>query len=149
MRWALYLVGVALVVATAFWSYRMTYGTQDAFDEVAKLRREIAREREAISVLEVEWAWLTAPERIAKLVKENERALGLAPMAPERFARVDEIAEPPIDDGLEPVALIDMGDVGPVSLPNPAAAPAPRPRPRPSQHPAASAAHVATIAVSQ
>lgn len=129
MRWALYLAGVALVVVTAFWSYRMTYGTQDALDEAAELRREIARERESIAVLSVEWAWLTSPERLAALAKEHDLALGLLPMAPERFARIDEIAEPPVDDGLEPVDLIGLRDIGPVTLPNPDAAPAPRPRP--------------------
>lgn len=129
MRWALYFAGFALVVATAFWSYRMTYRTQDALDEVAALRSEIAREREAISVLEVEWAWLTAPERLKQLANDHAEALGLAPMTPERFAVFDEVAEPPVDDGMDPVALIDMDEVGPVTLPSPAAAPAPRPRP--------------------
>ena len=129
MRWILYIFGVALVVATAFWSYRMTYRTQDAFDQVAELRREITREREAIAVLEAEWAWLNSPERIAALVKTHEDELGLFPMAPETFARVDEIAEPPVDDGMEPVALIGFEEVGPVSLPTPEASPAPRPRP--------------------
>ena len=129
MRWVLYIFGVALVVATAFWSYRMTYRTQDAFDRVAELRRDITREREAIAVLKAEWAWLNAPERLAALAKAHEGALGLAPMTPEVFARVDEIEEPPVDDGMEPVALIGMEEVGPVSLPTPEASPAPRPRP--------------------
>ena len=129
MRWFLYIVGVALVVATAFWSYRMTYRTQDAFERVAELRSEITREREAIAVLEAEWAWLNAPERIAALVKAHEDELGLAPMTPEVFARIDEIEEPPVDDRMEPIALIGMEEVGPVSLPTPDASPAPRPRP--------------------
>ncbi|MEL6792636.1 MAG: cell division protein FtsL [Pseudomonadota bacterium] len=129
MRWALYLLGVGLVAMSASWSYKMTYRTQDAFAEVVDLRRDIAREREAITVLEAEWAWLNAPERLAALVKAHEDELGLSPMIPEHFARLDEIAEPPVDDGLEPVALIGMDEVGPVTLPNPVAAPAPRPRP--------------------
>ena len=129
MRWALYLCGVALAVAVGAWSYQVTYATQDAFKEVSKLRRDIAREREAIAVLQAEWAWLNAPERLTALVKEHEAELGLVPMAPERFARIDEIELPPIDDGMEPVALIGMDEVGPVTLPTPTAAPAPQPRP--------------------
>lgn len=129
MRWALYLVGFVMVVATAFWSYRMTYRTQNALDRVASLRGEIAREREAIAVLQAEWAWLTAPERLRALVEAHADDLKLEPMTPERFARIDEIAEPPVDDGLDPVALIDLDEAGPATLPTPTAAPAPRPRP--------------------
>lgn len=129
MRWAIYILGVGLVVASAFWSYQMTYRTQDAFDRVAELRSEITAEREAISVLRAEWAWLNAPERLASLVKAHEDELGLAPMEPDVFARIDEVEEPPVDDGMEPVALIGMEEIGPVSLPTPDASPAPRPRP--------------------
>lgn len=130
MRWCLYFLGVAAVVATAFWSYQMTYRTQDRFDDVAELRRDIAREREAITVLKAEWAWLNAPERLAELTRAHEDELGLVPMKPEHFAHVAEIEEPPVDDGMEPVALIGMEEVGPVTLPTPSAAPTPRPRPQ-------------------
>lgn len=126
MRWALYIFGVCLVVGSAFWSYRMTYGTQDMMDAVRALRAEIRAEREAIAVLEAEWAWMNAPARLEALAEAHRPRLALRPMTPDRFADLAEVAEPPVDDGLEPVALIDLDEVGAaLSL-------APRPTPRPA-----------------
>lgn len=127
MRWALYVVGLCLVVAAAFWSYRMTYGTKDVMAEVRTLRSEIRREREAIAILEAEWAWLNAPARLEALLEENRARLELKAMTPDRFAEIAEIAAPPIDDGMDPVAIIGLEEVGQaVSL-----GPSPPPRPRP------------------
>ena len=125
MRWALYIVGFAAVVLSAAWSYRVTYATQSALDDAQRLRWEIRREREAIAVLEAEYAWLNAPERLAALVRANNDILRLKPMTPEIFAVMSEIEYPAPDDGMEPVAIIDLDDVGPETF----FSPAPRPRP--------------------
>lgn len=113
MRWALYIIGAALIVVASFWSYSVTYATQARLDEIAKLNRKIAIEREAIRVLAADWAWLNAPDRLARLVAAHNDVLKLEPMEPERFA---EVAEAPLkqpDDGLAPVALIDLDAVSP------------------------------------
>lgn len=125
MRGALYLVGVALIVAMAFWSYRMNYETQDRVDVVRQLQRDIVREREAITVLQAEWAYLNAPGRLARLADEHRGELGLGPMTPEIFAHIGEVGEPSPDDGMEPVAIIDLDDVAPYL----ALSPSPSPRP--------------------
>ena len=125
MRWALYLFGVTLVVAAAFVSYRMSYETKDRAEITAKLRRQIAAEREAISVLRAEWAYLNAPARLAKLAERHHGDLGLFPLTSSRFAELAEIDPPAQDDGMEPVAIIGLDDVGPRSFASPP--PAPRP----------------------
>lgn len=125
MRGALYLVGFAMIVAMAFWSYRMNYETQDRVELVSALQRDIVRERAAITVLQAEWAYLNAPERLARLADEHRGELGLGPMTPEVFAHVSEIGEPSPDDGLEPIAIIDLDAIAPyLSL-----SPSPSPRP--------------------
>lgn len=125
MRAPLYLMGVLMVVFTAFWSYRMTYATQDRYAAIAELRREIGRERQAIAVLRADWAYLNAPERLETLVAAHGAALGLGPMTPEHFAMAGEIAMPAADDGMAPVAIIDLDDLAPRLT----AAPRPAPRP--------------------
>ncbi|MEM7546564.1 MAG: cell division protein FtsL [Pseudomonadota bacterium] len=125
MRWAFYIVGLCLVVASAAWSYRVTYHTQTALDQVALLRSDIRREREAISVLKAEWAWLNRPARLERLVRDHGASLDLAALAPDQFAEISEIAMPPVDDGMEPVALIDLDEAGPETI----FAPPPQPRP--------------------
>ena len=42
----------------ATWAYRVNYATQEAMGRLADLRQDIADEREAIAVLEAEWAYL-------------------------------------------------------------------------------------------
>ena len=56
MRLVLYISSAVLVVVCATWAYRVNYATQEAMNRVADLRAEIAREREALGVLEAEWA---------------------------------------------------------------------------------------------
>lgn len=125
MRGALYIAGVAMIVAMAFWAYRMNYQTQERVAAVENLRAEIGREREAIAVLRAEWAFLNAPERLAKLAHIHRGSLNLSPMAPEFFADLTEIAPPEPDDGLQPVTIIDLDAVAPPL----AMSPPPKPRP--------------------
>jgi hypothetical protein len=94
MRTAAHFLAAAVVAAMAFWAYRVNYDTQAALDRVDALRAEIARERDAIRVLEAEWAWLNAPERLQRLVDANAAALGLEPMSGERYADIAEIPLP-------------------------------------------------------
>lgn len=125
MRGAFYLAGFALIVAMAFWSYRMNYETQDRVEIVRQLQRDIMREQEAVLVLQAEWAYLNAPDRLSRLVAEHRGELGLGPMMPSIFAHISEVGEPAPDDGLDPVTIIDLDAVAPyLSL-----SPAPSPRP--------------------
>ncbi|MEM7060813.1 MAG: cell division protein FtsL [Pseudomonadota bacterium] len=71
------------IIAIAGWAYSINYNTLTTLDRVSELRSEIATERETLQVLKVEWAYLNAPERLEKLVRRHNRALGLMPMTPE------------------------------------------------------------------
>lgn len=95
MRWLLYLSAAVLVGVCATWAYRVNYATQEASNRVADLRGRIAAEREALSVLHAEWAYLNRPDRLAALVKGPGAALGLAPLAPEQFGETAMAPFPP------------------------------------------------------
>jgi hypothetical protein len=64
---------------------------------VQAARAEIAAEREALAILRADWAWLNGPERLARLAAANAGALGLVPLAGDRFADVSEFPETPPD----------------------------------------------------
>jgi hypothetical protein len=95
VRAALYLSAVVLVAVCATWAYRVNYATQEALNRLADLRAEIAAEREALSVLNAEWAYLNRPDRLAALVAGPGAELGLAPLTPEQYGDVAVVAFPP------------------------------------------------------
>jgi hypothetical protein len=97
MRLTLYVSAVVLVVVCATWAYRVNYATQEAMGRVADLRAEIAAEREAIAVLNAEWAYLNRPDRLKALVARNEAALGLVELTPDQFGEASMVAFPPPD----------------------------------------------------
>ncbi|QIE57646.1 hypothetical protein G5B40_20635 [Pikeienuella piscinae] len=113
MRWALYIVGAVLIVGASFWSYSVTYATQDRLDAIERTNRAIAEERMAIQVLAAEWAWLNAPDRLTRLVAAHQGELGLTPMKPDSYAELSETPMKQPDDGMAPVALIDLDALSP------------------------------------
>lgn len=95
MKYVLYLSAVVLIAVCATWAYRVNYATQEARNRVGALRLAIAREHEAIGVLNAEWAYLNRPDRLRALVDANARTLDLAPLTPDQFADVAMVAMPP------------------------------------------------------
>lgn len=112
MRTFLYVLCGALVIGVAYWAYKENYRTQASLRRVATLQQEIADEREAISVLGAEWAYLNRPERLHELVEMNFAELGLLPLLPEHFADVELVAYPPtkVDPAEveEPVSVMNV-----------------------------------------
>lgn len=94
MKGSLYVFAITAIIVVATWAYRVNYDVQDALGRVADLRREIAREHEAIVVQRAEWAYLNRPERLRELAELNFKALQLMPLLPEHFAAPESAAYP-------------------------------------------------------
>ncbi len=113
MRIGLYLSAAVLVAVCATWTYRVNYATQEALDRLAGLRAEIALEREALSVLNAEWAYLNRPDRLAALVAGPGAGLGLAPLTPEHFGDAQSVPFPPAPPaGAAPLPPAPAGAAG-------------------------------------
>lgn len=107
MRGPLHFLAAAAVALIAFWAYQVHYDAQAALDRAAAMRAEIAREREAITVLRAEWAWLNRPERLSALVAAHAETLGLEPMAGARYRPFRDAPKPPRDAEADAALIAD------------------------------------------
>jgi hypothetical protein len=82
----------ALVGAASFLLFVTAYGVEALDDRLAGVQREIRREREAIRVLEAEWAYLNQPMRLRELVDEMSPLVPLA--ASQMVASIADIPAP-------------------------------------------------------
>jgi len=94
------LVWSSLALASAVGLFLLKYEVQEKADALAGIRAEIAETKEAIKVLEAEWAYRNRPERLSTLV---ERHLDLVPVA---APQLDEIESIPVKLSL-PLALAE------------------------------------------
>ncbi|MCF6271909.1 MAG: cell division protein FtsL [Rhodobacteraceae bacterium] len=87
-----YLLAGVIVVLAASWTYQVNYRVQEAKFRVEKLARAIDREREAISVLGAEWAYLNRPGRLRALAETYYEELRLMPIESSNFGEVGQIS---------------------------------------------------------
>lgn len=95
MRAVLYILTTVAVVGLAFWAYRENYATQTALNEKGDLHIAIRDAHERLAVLRAEWAYQNRPDRLRDLAELNYERLGLLPLHPDQFGRIDQVAYPP------------------------------------------------------
>lgn len=94
MRMLLYVLTAMAVFGLAFWAYRENYSTQQVLKETRQLQRQIGEAKVRLSVLKAEWAYQNRPDRLRDLAEINFNRLGLLPLRPDQFGRVDEVGYP-------------------------------------------------------
>ena len=94
MRGLFFVLSAIAVMALGFWAYQENYKTQAAIAEVRMLHSQIGAAHERLSVLNAEWAYLNRPDRLSDLADLNFDRLGLLPLMPDAFGRVDQIIYP-------------------------------------------------------
>lgn len=94
MRSLLFILSTCSVMGLAFWAYHENYQTQQSLRDVSDLQREIGDLHVELGVLRAEWAYLNRPDRLRELASINFDRLGLLPLTPQQFGRVDEVPFP-------------------------------------------------------
>ena len=113
MRSFFYVISALAIMGLAFWAYQENYKTQQALRDVEGLQQNIGNLREELSVLRAEWAYLNRPDRLRDLADLNFDRLGLLPLTPEHFGRVDQMAYPdqivgPILHAIDVVGVLEV-----------------------------------------
>ena len=94
MRSFFYVLSAFAIIGLAFWSYQENYKTRASLKDVSGLQNQIGMAREKLAVLRAEWAYLNRPERLRELAEINYDRLGLMPLSPEQFGKIDQVAFP-------------------------------------------------------
>lgn len=94
MRALFYITSLLGVLGLAIWAYQENYRTQASLREVERLSSEIADLRSTLAVLNAEWSYLNRPDNLRELADMNFDRLGLLPLRPDHFGRIDQVAFP-------------------------------------------------------
>lgn len=110
MRSFLCALTALAVIGLAFWAYRENYRTQEAQSHAQSLQSQIGEARQRLRVLNAEWAYLNRPSRLMDLVEINYDKLGLLPLQPYQFGKIDQVAypAPPLLPITDPVDVSSM-----------------------------------------
>lgn len=85
----LLLIGSMVVAATI--TYQIKHRADEKLQEVRRLQAEIKLEKDTIDLLKADWALLSQPSRLRKLVEAFNDELKLEPTQPTQLARPSEL----------------------------------------------------------
>jgi hypothetical protein len=88
MSRVLALGGIALTIAASVGLYQVKYQVQGMERDLAQMKRDVARDRGEIQVLEAEWSYLNQPERLQDLAN---RYLSLTPATTAQMAAIEDL----------------------------------------------------------
>ncbi|WP_320179402.1 cell division protein FtsL [Roseovarius pacificus] len=111
MRSLFYVLTALSVIGLAFWAYRENYETQAALNRAERLQLQISDARQRLRVLNAEWAYLNRPDRLRDLAEINFDKLGLVPLQPYQFGRIDQVAFPPEDETLPILTPVEVSNM--------------------------------------
>ncbi|WP_372421948.1 cell division protein FtsL [Salinarimonas chemoclinalis] len=111
----LHVAAIAGLIGSAVWAYSIKYETIRQTEELTRLERAIAREREMIAVLRAEWAFLNRPDRVETLA--DAHLPEIVPFTVEHLARFEDLPErPPAADAIG-AKLEALGLAAPTATP--------------------------------
>ena len=110
----LHIIAISVLIASAGYAYSIKYETLYYVEQVAKLKSQVSREREAIAVLQAEWQYLDRPDRLQEAVDKH---LDLQPLKIQQLARLADLPNRPSREDEIGRKLEALGLLGPTATP--------------------------------
>jgi hypothetical protein len=110
----LHFVAISALIASAGYAYSIKYDTLYYAEQVAKLKNQVQRERDAIAVLQAEWQYLDRPDRLQAAADQH---LDLQPMKIQQLARLSELPNRPTREDEIGLKLQALGLFEPTATP--------------------------------
>lgn len=85
---------LALATLIVVGLFHVKHQVQTLEDEIGRVNRQIAGEREAIHVLKAEWGYINQPQRLESL---SSRHLELQPLKPNQIVNLDAFSRDALD----------------------------------------------------
>jgi cell division protein FtsL len=110
------ILWLAVVACTGVGMFKVKYQVQELEEALARVKKEIVADQDAIHVLNAEWAFLNQPTRLADLA---QKFLQLQPIATAQLAQMSRIETL----RMKPTAAGEAIVAAPAAAPTPAAKP--------------------------
>ncbi|RCL00696.1 MAG: putative secreted (periplasmic) protein [Candidatus Tokpelaia sp. JSC189] len=91
------IILVAIMIFSAAITYKVKYEAQKRSLEVRHIERRIEAEKDTIRLLHADWALMTQPVRLQRLIQQYKEELGLEIIQPEQFIRITDIPVQTLD----------------------------------------------------
>ncbi len=106
---------IAVMVATAAFTYKTKHDAERQLAEIKSIQRDIRYEQDTIDVLEADWSLLTQPSRLQRLSEIYQSELELTPVEAHQIVEIIDLPAAPleIEDILSRPLGGMAGDVGP------------------------------------
>jgi hypothetical protein len=103
---------IAVMVAAAAYTYQVKRGAEDQLDAINQTKTRIRLEKETIDLLKADWALLSRPGRLQKLVDVYQDQLHLKPVQADQIATLDDLPMRPPSPPDSGVAVARNGTDG-------------------------------------
>lgn len=110
----LHFIAISALIASAGYAYSIKYDTLYYAEQVAKLKSNVQREREAIAVLQAEWQYLDRPDRLQAAADQH---LDLQALKIQQLARLSELPNRPTREDEIGLKLQALGLLAPTATP--------------------------------
>ena len=103
---------IAVMVAAAAYTYQVKRGAEDQLDAINQTKTRIRLEKETIDLLKADWALLSRPGRLQKLVDVYQDQLQLKPVQADQIVTLDDLPMRPPSPPDSGVAVARNGTDG-------------------------------------